>query len=230
MLTSCETFRRGNLFVWFLSFYNENGKSLWPGSFKKNNFNNLLFTFTLILLIDALSTSKTFKLHKETWFITTILACALMSVVIVITLFLWRKLMNKKNPETNNNKASFTKRNLEVVAINLTGGGGGVTTRLSNSTRISSIRTEKEYFQLPVDKEWEVDFEDIEIRDRIGEGEFGRVMIAHVYNLPKHPDIHQVAVKMLKGMFAVFALTLPVPFTSESCTDIKIKLNFYFHV
>ena len=161
----------------------------------------------MILLTDALSTPKPFKLHKEIWFITTILACALMSVI-VITLFLWRKLMNKKNPETNNNKSSFTKKNLEVVTINLTGGGGGVITRLSNSTRISSIRTEKEYFQLPVDKEWEVDFEDIELRDRIGEGEFGRVMIAHVYNLPKHPDIHQVAVKMLKGMFTAFALNL----------------------
>ena len=161
----------------------------------------------MILLTDALSTPKPFKLYKEIWFITTILACALMSVI-VVTLFLWRKLMNKKNPETNNNKASFTKKNIEVVTINLTGGGGKVTTRLSNSTRISSIRTEKEYFQLPVDKEWEVDFEDIELRERIGEGEFGRVMIAHVYNLPKHPNVHQVAVKMLKGMLAVFALII----------------------
>ena len=116
--------------------------------------------------------------------------------------------MNKKNPETNNNKASFTKKKLEVVTINLTGDGENVNAKLSNSTRISSIRTEKEYFQLPVDKEWEVDLEDIELKGKIGEGEFGRVMIAHVYNLPKHPDIHQVAVKMLKGIFIVFALNL----------------------
>ena len=116
--------------------------------------------------------------------------------------------MNKKNPETKNNKANFTKTNLGIVTINLTGGGGIVTTKLSNSTRISSVRTEKEYFQLPVDKEWEVDFEDIELKDRIGEGEFGRVMIAHVHNLPKYPDIHQVAVKMLKGILAVFAFSL----------------------
>lgn len=112
---------------------------------------------------------------------------------------------NNKKLKTNNNKASFTKKNLEAVTINLTGDGENATIKLSNSTRISSIRTEKEYFQLPVDKEWEVDFEDIELKDRIGEGEFGRVMMAHVYNLPKHPDIHEVAVKMLKGIFAVFA-------------------------
>ena len=157
----------------------------------------------MLLETDALS--KPAKWYKKTiWFITPILAFVLI-FVIVFTVFLNRKWINNKKLKTNNNKANFTKRNLEAVTINLTGDIENVATKLSNSTRISSLRTEKEYFQLPVDKEWEVDFEDIELKDRIGEGEFGRVMIAHVYNLPKHPDIHEVAVKMLKGIFAVFA-------------------------
>ena len=158
------------------------------------------------MLLETDVPSKPAKWYKKTiWFITPILAFVLI-FVIVFTLFLNRKWMkNNKKLKTNNNKASFTKKNLEAVTINLTGDGENATIKLSNSTRISSIRTEKEYFQLPVDKEWEVDFEDIELKDRIGEGEFGRVMMAHVYNLPKHPDIHEVAVKMLKGIFAVFA-------------------------
>ena len=68
-------------------------------------------------------------------------------------------------------------------------------------------QTEKEYFTdlVPVDPEWEVDYDNLEFKGLLGEGAFGRVMMAVVHGLPSNPTEPIVsAVKMLKGLCLVF--------------------------
>ena len=53
-------------------------------------------------------------------------------------------------------------------------------------------------YQIPLDKEWEIDQSHIVLGKLLGEGAFGQVMRAEVMNLPGYPSPMTVAVKTLK--------------------------------
>ena len=64
---------------------------------------------------------------------------------------------------------------------------------------------------IPLDKEWEIEKEDLVLGETLGEGAFGVVVKAEALSLPSKPGcISTVAVKMLKGnIFALFSFFVP---------------------
>lgn len=65
-----------------------------------------------------------------------------------------------------------------------------------------------EMLDIPLDKEWEIEKEDLVLGETLGEGAFGVVVKAEALSLPSKPGfLSTVAVKMLKGnIFALFTL------------------------
>ena len=58
-----------------------------------------------------------------------------------------------------------------------------------------------EYFELPLDKDWEIDRNQIVIKEQLGEGAFGLVMKGEATALTDMPNRCTVALKMLKGQY-----------------------------
>ena len=61
-----------------------------------------------------------------------------------------------------------------------------------------------DFYELPLDEEWEIDRSQITIKDQLGEGAFGLVMKAEAVGIADHPSVCSVAVKMLKGLKTIF--------------------------
>ena len=149
-------------------------------------------------------------MSKQTIIVVIISLVAGGIISIVVVLLLWRYKSKRGNSFKNNNKFLFATTDIETVQLNLESNGGGRRFKF-NSNRLSSCHTEKEYFTepVPVDPEWEVDYENIEFKGMLGEGAFGRVMMAIVHGLPSNPGEPTVsAVKMLKGLFCLFCFYL----------------------
>lgn len=135
-------------------------------------------------------------------FITLASVAGLLIFCLSIVALLWRR--RSKSYKNNNNQLLSTDK-IDVV-LNLDDNeftasqNGGRKIKFS-SGRLSSCQTEKEYLYQcpPIDPELEVNFDNIDFQGMLGEGAFGRVMLATVYNLPKHSAPLTVAVKMLKG-------------------------------
>lgn len=143
-------------------------------------------------------------MYKTTTFIVIISLSIGFVVIFVIACILWRH--KSKRGFTNNNKFFWKETKVELVHLNIDDSGATTTTTASrrvkySSSRLSSCQTEKEYIStlFPVDPNWEVDFENIEFRGFIGEGAFGRVMLAEVHGLVETKESTLAAVKMLKG-------------------------------
>lgn len=134
-------------------------------------------------------------------FITLASVAGLLIFCLSIVALLWRR--RSKSYKNNNNQLLSTDK-IDVV-LNLDDNeftasqNGGRKIKFS-SGRLSSCQTEKEYLYQcpPIDPELEVNFDNIDFQGMLGEGAFGRVMLATVYNLPKHSAPLTVAVKMLK--------------------------------
>ena len=117
-------------------------------------------------------------------------------LIVIIVLFVFYRFRRK---EHNNNK--FGNSKIEAVPLNLM----STTTFLPASS--SSIHHFKNgigsrlpsQYHIPYDANWEVDCDNIEYQGLLGEGAFGRVMLAIVHGLPRLSGVTTVAVKMLKG-------------------------------
>ncbi|XP_032240703.1 fibroblast growth factor receptor 2 isoform X2 [Nematostella vectensis] len=70
----------------------------------------------------------------------------------------------------------------------------GVSSRLDSSSVIT-----EDFYELPIDEDWEIDRSQITIKEQLGEGAFGLVMKAEALGLTDMPYRHTVAVKMLKA-------------------------------
>ena len=155
-------------------------------------------------------------MSKETIIIVIISLVAGGIIIIVVVLLLWRHKSKRGHSFKNNNKFLFSATDIEAVQLNLEPNTGvGLGRRIKYSNRLSSCQTEKEYFTdlVPVDPEWEVDYDNIEFKGLLGEGAFGRVMMAVVHGFPSNPTEPIVsAVKMLKGL-----CFLILGFLSEIC-------------
>lgn len=155
-------------------------------------------------------------MSKETIIIVIISLVAGGIIIIVVVVLLWRHKSKRGHNFKNNNKFLFSATDIEAVQLNLEpNGGAGLARRIKYSNRLSSCQTEKEYFTdlVPVDPEWEVDYDNIEFKGLLGEGAFGRVMMAVVHGLPSNPTEPIVsAVKMLKGLCLVFFIMLLTSF------------------
>ena len=58
-----------------------------------------------------------------------------------------------------------------------------------------------EYFEQPLDDDWEIDRNQIAIKEQLGEGAFGLVMKGEATALTDMPNRCTVALKMLKGQY-----------------------------
>ena len=123
--------------------------------------------------------------------ISLAVGCIILFVVVVL---LWRH--KSKRDFTNNNKFPFNGTDIEAVQLNLDRRGIKI-----SSGRLSSCHTEKEYISdlIVNDPQWEVDYDNIELRGLLGEGAFGRVMLGVVHGLPGNTEPTVAAVKMLKS-------------------------------
>ena len=54
-------------------------------------------------------------------------------------------------------------------------------------------------YELPVDVEWEFQRKNLKLGKNLGEGNFGKVVIAEAFSILEENTISIVAVKMLKG-------------------------------
>lgn len=125
------------------------------------------------------------------------------AVLFAVVCIMWRRKSKRGFP--NNNRFFGKDANVELVHLNIddnaTAKNVGARRVKYSSSRLSSCQTEKEYISnlFPTDPKWEVDFESIEFRGYIGEGAFGRVMLANIHELPETKEASLAAVKMLKG-------------------------------
>ena len=63
-----------------------------------------------------------------------------------------------------------------------------------------------EMMDIPLDRNWEIEKENLVLGETLGEGAFGVVVKAEALSLPSKVDsVSTVAVKMLKGIFIFFA-------------------------
>lgn len=127
--------------------------------------------------------------------------CVLLIVVIVIGLIYY---YHSKEIKDNNNTTLLNMEEINIV-LNIDKASEVTSVpsnrRLKFSTgRLSSCQTEKEYLYqgIPEDPEFEVDLDAIEFKRVLGEGAFGRVMLANVHGLLDLQSPTTVAVKMLK--------------------------------
>ncbi|EDO43236.1 predicted protein, partial [Nematostella vectensis] len=71
--------------------------------------------------------------------------------------------------------------------------------RYRNVTTSSIEESFLDFYELPIDEDWEIDRSQITIKEQLGEGAFGLVMKAEALGLTDMPYRHTVAVKMLKA-------------------------------
>lgn len=168
-----------------------------------NTFGYDVYQFTILNRKSSKEKSLPKKAEaKSMTIITVIISLAIGSVLllVVVSLLCWRR--KSKRSFNNNNKFQFDGTGIESIHLNIDPNisVGGVRRVKGSSTRLSSCHTEKDYISdlIPHDPDWEVDLDNIEFRGLLGEGAFGRVMLATVHSLPLSPEPTFAAVKMLK--------------------------------
>ena len=140
------------------------------------------------LLISASITAQTSSKSKKQSFAKSALFISLASllggIVTITVIGLLTCLFRKKK---NDNSKVLFKNAFETVALNL-------------KDSIEYLPRQSDYV-IPYDMNWEVDSENIQFQGMLGEGAFGRVMLAIVCGLPNTSIAKTVAVKMLKGIY-----------------------------
>ena len=152
------------------------------------------------------TTSRTGSKEKQTIFIIVIVACAVVLLAVVLTLIYCFVQKKRRAFEFADAKYSRTTGEVafEVTQTRITSSvssteSAAMRRRSSMRVRLESRHAHLLEMELPLDKEWEFDRNQLHILDVLGEGAFGRVMKAEAFGLKNIP-MTIVAVKMLKGM------------------------------
>lgn len=100
-------------------------------------------------------------------------------------------------------------------------------------SRLGSNLTQVSEVEMPLDEKWEIDRENINLLEVLGEGAFGRVMKAEVLGLPNMPFRFEVAVKMLKGEPCIFLTSRKHYCFQSSCLSESLvphltKIDIFF--
>ncbi|XP_031562081.1 fibroblast growth factor receptor 2-like isoform X2 [Actinia tenebrosa] len=107
-----------------------------------------------------------------------------------------RSFMYPPNTRTRINSSSSANSSTPLIRYR----NGSYRSRFSSgvSSRLDSNITE-DFYELPLDEDWEIDRSQITIKEQLGEGAFGLVMKGEAVGIPDQPSVQTVAVKMLKA-------------------------------
>lgn len=148
-----------------------------------------------------------------------VVGAVLVVFIAVIGCFCYRKSRSKKHQR----ETMITEYNRETEGINITapepppvqtrprrtastsstGSMAGFPRQRSMRDRLESRLTQLSEVEIPYDPQWEVDRNDVILGEVLGEGAFGRVIMAQAYGTKDGLAPCTVAVKMLKGLFLI---------------------------